>query len=60
MFNDFVRFEVLPYYGHFEIGHGLSVSIVDSASIYQKQELVEMLDEPGVESALIAALLTRS
>lgn len=51
MFNDFVRFQVLPHCGHFEDGDDLSILVVDNASIHWNQELVDMLAEAGVELA---------
>lgn len=51
MFNDFVRTQVLPYCGRVADGDSRSVIVVDNASIHWNQELVDMVDEAGVELA---------
>lgn len=51
LFNDFVRFRVLPHCTRFEDGGPRSVIALDNAKIHWNHELVNMLDEAGVELA---------
>ncbi len=57
MFNNFVRDQVLPQCGRVANGDLRSVIVVDNASIHWNQELVDMLDEAGVELARLPPYL---
>ena len=48
LFNDFVRYQVLPHCTPFREGGPLSVLALDNAPIHWNEELVTMLDEAGV------------